>query len=140
MFAGRMVCPYRRLESVVEAGCGILRPARGKGLAGNLVTPGLCLAPAPTPGSDRVFYLFASVFQMRLALVLPALPFECDVSGCSTDHLLDRALQPLCLVPGLIGATHGQSSSVVVSPSVVVSHGDYPVSGTENPPDRCAYR
>src|SRR6201997_4309190 len=99
-----------------------------------IVTPGLCLAPAPTPGPDRVFDLFASVFQMRLALVPPALPFECDVSSCSTDHLLDRALQPLCLVPGLIGATHGQS------PSVVVSHGDYPVSGTDNPPDRCAYQ
>src|SRR6201997_1385603 len=99
-----------------------------------IVTSGLCLAPARTPGPERVFDLFASVFQMRLALVSPALPFEGDISGRSTDHLLDRALQPLSLVPGLIGATHGQSSSVVVF------HGDYPVSGTDNPTDRCAYR
>jgi hypothetical protein len=101
-----------------------LQPRRGP-----LVAPGLCLAPARTPGPERDFDLFASVFQMRPALILPALPFECDVSGRSTDHLLDRALQPLRLVPSLIGATHGQSSSVVVS------HGDYPVSGTDNPSD-----
>jgi hypothetical protein len=55
---------------------------------GRLVTPGLCLAPARTPGPERVFDLFAGVFHMRLALVPPALPFECDVSGCSTDHLV----------------------------------------------------
>src|ERR1700751_467203 len=95
-----------------------------------IVTPGLCLAPARTRGPERVFDLFASVFQMRLALVLPALSFEWDVSGCSTNPLLDRALQPLNLVPGLIGPTHGQSSSVVVS------HGDYPVSSSDNPLDR----
>jgi hypothetical protein len=89
---------------------------------------------APTPGSESVFDLFASVFQMRPALVLPALPFECDVSGCPTDHLLNRALQPLSLVPGLIGAAHGQSSSVVVS------HGDYPISGADNPPGRLMLR
>jgi hypothetical protein len=77
---------------------------------GRLVTPGLYLAPAPTPWPERVFDLFASIFQMRRALVLPALPFEWDVSGCSSDHLLGRALQPLSLVSGLIGATHGQSS------------------------------
>src|ERR1700739_230382 len=97
-----------------------------------IVAPGLCLAPAQTPGPERVFDLFASVFQMRLALVLPALPFACDVSGCSTYHLFDRAPRPLSLVPGLIGATHGQSSFFVAS------HGDYPLSGTDNPPDRCA--
>src|ERR1700756_1309703 len=68
---------------------------------------------------------------MRLALVLPALPFECDVSGCPTDHLLDRALQPLSLVPGLVGATHGLSSSVWSR------RGDYPVSVTDNPLGRC---
>jgi hypothetical protein len=60
-----------------------LQPRRGP-----LVVPGLCGAPARTPGPERVFDLFAGVFQMRPALVLPALPFECDVSGRSTDHLL----------------------------------------------------
>ena len=63
-----------------------LQPRRGP-----LVVPGLCGAPARTPGPERVFDLFASVFQMRPALVLPALPFECDVSGRSTDHPLHRA-------------------------------------------------
>jgi hypothetical protein len=38
--------------------------------------PSLCPAPARTPGPERVFDLFASVSQMRLPPVLPALPFE----------------------------------------------------------------
>jgi hypothetical protein len=52
---------------------------------------------------------------MGSALLLPALPFECDVSGCSTDHFLGRALQSLGFIPDLLGATHGQPSSVVIS-------------------------
>jgi hypothetical protein len=86
----------------------------------------LLLLPASL-GAERVLDLFASVFQMRSALIASALIFKRGVSDGTADCLFRLAPEPLHFVTGLIGTAHGSSLSLLLPERGTVAYCVYPV-------------
>lgn len=116
--------PGARIPTIDDPSCSLmyfgLSRSRREQVARQLRTPtGTCsrtsdltAAASSTASADCVLDLFAGVFQVRLELFARTAVLEIAVTGGPANGFLRSATELLQLVAGLVGRTHGESSSV----------------------------